>query len=196
MRRSYRKRILIAAVIGLAVAVGMAALVAKLAPGTSEENRPDVISGFLDIDYAQTPEELAQRASVIVYGTTVGQPTITPKGEDGILADYVQNVVVKEVLKGDAPPTISVVRLGLSPTASEEGIVSAEKLGGPLPSGSGVFLLVQSSVPGLYSVGGHTQGTLMLSPEGRVASIEDKGFDSLVGLTLDEIKLRFTPATS
>ena len=185
----------VAGIIGL---VGVFAL-ASLNRG-DESNKPTatrVIAG--DVDYASSVDHLVSRSSLVVFGVPIGKPSFTVQTETGLLGDYLQSVRVIDVLRGDAPREIQVVRMGLDAEKAKD-TVHSDTVGGPLPTRPVVLFLQPSARPDAYAVVGHTQGTLIFGEgaenagaNARSEALEHAGFDELRGLTIEELKARVTP---
>jgi hypothetical protein len=176
--------------VALVVLAGVAAAVGATAFSGGHHPRPrKVVRAISEIDYVGSSKELIEKSSVIVYGVATGRSSFTVRSDDGIYGDYLQDVRVLDVLKGQAPSTVRVVRLGLSSSAQANG-VQADELGGRLPAGPTVYFLQPSASPGVLQIVGHTQGSLVFGSNGRVTKVETHGFDSFVGLTLAQVKAR------
>jgi hypothetical protein len=172
----------------LAVVAGMGLIATGGTQAGTDSERVRIVEG--DVDYVQSLKELVSLSTLIVYGEPIGQPSFAVGTETGVFGDYTQSFNVVDVIKGEAPSEISVARLGMNEAKANEGVdrVEADALGGPLPPGAGMLFLQPSLRPGTYSVVGHTQGTLSFGADGRAAAIEHRGFETLRGLTLDEVR--------
>ena len=188
MNRASSMKIAVALVVfaGAAAALGATAF-----SGGRHATAKKVVRGISEIDYVESTKELIDKSSVIVYGVATGRPSFTVRSDDGVYGDYFQDVQVRDTLKGQAPSSVTVVRLGLSPAAQANG-VQADELGGRLPAGPAVYFLQPSAEEGVLQIVGHTQGSLVFGSNGRVAKVETHGFGSFVGLTLAQVKARIT----
>lgn len=164
---------------------------------SGEGVRTRIIEG--DVDYALSADDLIRESSAIVVGIPIGKATFTVQTETGLLGDYLQSVRVLDVLYGDTPKTIQVVRTGLNEELVREGenVIHADIVGGPLPSKPVVLFLQPSARPDAYSIVGHTQGTLILQEDAEVRgadarseALEHNGFEELRGLTITELRAR------
>jgi hypothetical protein len=174
--------------VALVVLGGAAAALGATAFSGGHHAKPrKIVRSISEIDYVSSTRELLNRSSLVVYGVAIGQPSFTVKSDDGMYGDYQQDVRVLDVLKGQATSSVKVVRIGLSSAAQASG-VQADALGGRLPAGPTVYFLQPSAAPGVLQIVGHTQGSLILGSNGRVAKVETHGFDSFVGLTLSQVK--------
>lgn len=188
--------VIIAALAGL-VGVLVAGVLASGGSSTAQETRARVIEG--DVDYAASVDDLITRSTLIVFGVPTGKPTFTVQTETGLLGDYVQSVRVVDVLRGEAPREIQVVRMGLDEERAKEGvdIVYADPVAGPLPTRPVVLFLKPSARPDAYSVVGYTQGTVgfpedaeSVGASARSDALEYNGFEELRGLSIAELKER------
>ncbi|MDQ3381956.1 MAG: hypothetical protein M3546_16865 [Actinomycetota bacterium] len=158
------------------------------------QDRARIIKG--DIDYVSSFDELVARSTLIVYGVPIGRVTFTIQTETGLFGDYVQSVRVLEVIEGEAPSEIQVVRAGVDEEKAREGVerVQSDLLGGPLPHGRTVLFLNASARPDAYSVVGHTQGTVIFGENDQSEAVENRGFEELRGLGLADVKARVKEA--
>jgi hypothetical protein len=156
----------------------------------SASHRTRVIEA--DMDYVASVDELVQRSTLIVYGVPVGTPEFAVKAETGIIGDYVQTVRVIDVVKGEAPSAIEVVRAGLDEEQALKGVDSVRSvvLGGRLPSGPIMLFLSPSPVTDAYTIVGHTQGTVSFGANEQSGAIEHQGFDELAGLSVEQLTAR------
>ncbi|MDQ3822932.1 MAG: hypothetical protein M3321_06805 [Actinomycetota bacterium] len=185
--RSFRLAMAVAALLALAVTAGL--VYAVRAPDRPETTTRLVVHA--DVDSVTTAEDLARRASLVVSGVPVGQPAFEQTAELG--GDFVHRVRVTRVLKGDAPGEIRIVRFGMTRDPRPNEAIS-DPFAGPLPTGPGIYFLEPSARDGVYQVVGHSQGTLLVGPEGRVVGVERGGFPGFVGLTEDQVDERVDAA--
>lgn len=127
---------------------------------------------------------LVRESKLVVIGIP-GEPRVHAVLDDGS-TDYVQSVAVEHVLKGDAGPTIAVIRNGQATDQGESDSVQTSEEGtrGPLPERAQVLFLIVGGEPDTWSVTGHVQGTMTFEG-GRVS---DSEFEILNGKTRAQLE--------
>lgn len=170
-------------VLSVIVAVGIGFTTRGDSSSSGSSTTKHFIRG-LDVERATTVSELVNQSSLIMYGTPSGPATFKQLTSTG--GDYYQTVQVKAVYKGAASGSVRVLRFG-PPEGS--GVV-AEDAGGRLLREPAVYFLQPSAKSGVYQVTGHTQGVLVVGPEGRIVDVGKYGFPALQGLAPEAVKDR------
>lgn len=147
---------------------------------------------FASIEYAPNELALVEWAALVVVATPVGEIQEVPTSKDGLFVNYLQDVRIEEILKGDyAGDTVRVGRAGISSHARPDGLVASDDLRGRLSPGRQILFLKPSLEPGLFQVVGHASGELPLKADGRVGSVrpEAKVFE---GLSAAEVRAKIS----
>jgi hypothetical protein len=179
-------------------------LMIACATNSAEENTPSDdspatgIASSYSLDLVQDVRELVSRAYLVVRVIPVGEVEKVELGVGGLHASYQQDIMVREVLKGQNPgEKIRLVRGGVNTEAKSAlreanpdlgiFIEDEEKLGGALTPGDQILFLMLSRTEPVYAVVvGSKQGQFLLNQDGRV--IPGNEFTTFDGLTVDEVR--------
>lgn len=166
---------------------------------TSFDDSPaEVIVTSYNLALVQDVRELINNADLAIHGIPVGEVEKVVRGRTGLHASYQQDVMVKEVLKGQNPgEKIRIVRGGVNSEARSElretnpdlgvFVENEEYLGGALTPGDQMhFLQLSTTDPGLAVVVGSKQGQFLLNEDGHVAP--GNTFNAFDGLTVDQVR--------
>ncbi|MDQ3879998.1 MAG: hypothetical protein M3295_02820 [Chloroflexota bacterium] len=153
----------------------------------------------IDLERVSSEADLIHESTVVAVGSSVGSPTAVPLADRETFADYYLTVSISAILRGPVDlPSAQIVWLGAAPGVPLPP--GEDDLGPPetiiAPGGSYVLFLQPSATPGVFQVVGHGQGVLTLDAAGRVTHVEPSGFQSLVGLTLEQLRERINNTTS